>query len=330
MATLRIKFRGLMGFVPRYVDGKNGITILSPTVGGARLSNFSGEKDFLSRHYQFLEIGGEFIVQNSPRKADFYLKRDGIERGIFFTAGEELSISTGAPPSEFSEFYEPTAKDLKRPSLDVDPDLNNKQARDTKWLVGMEYAYPYAGSVDSDCLGDNLKGLISGRISMFEGVLQVSKLSKQTVTPDGKIDAPLFKFPLVPSLGEFEQALSEEIMLEIADAELVIIVSNRLSTGEAVDPIILQPKNDVIEFVVHNSELEDIAGPPDLLIGQPIDFELLYDLCGVNVPLNARRTPSSDDGTAGDRICPGGKFSMPESEKEAMASNEAHLANPGD
>lgn len=324
MATLNFTFKGLMGFVPRIINKSKAMTILLPEVDRPRLSDYSQGGYLLSGHYPFLRFDKKYIVNSSPRKEDFVIVVDGTQEAFVLVRGEELSFDTGVPPSSagFVEFNEPTAKDLHQPDVNAPADVNKRQSQDMKWLAEMENAYPKAGAVDDDCLDKNLQGLISARLTVVDGVMMVGKLSQQEILTGGIISAPLFEFPEVLVAPEVKQALSEEILLTADSSGVMVISSSELGTGVENDLILLQAIDDKIEITLHNLELEEIIGSVLGLdsTGEPVDFELLYELCASRVPLAGRRSPFVLGKGAGDRICPGGKFALPASDvTESMA-----------
>jgi hypothetical protein len=319
MATLRLIFHGLLGYVMRQEGGEDVVSVLFPSQPLAQQA--FGSASFISpAHFPFLRFAKARLDAGSPRQPQYEISVAGSDPDcIVFLQGERLSIPNltgGVKP--FSAASIPAG--AATPS--ADPVAFATEKRDFRWVARMDDAFPTSGVADSDPLTGNQSNLVEAVFDIGAGSIECHKLCGEQPG-----STSVSTFALGSAVTPKVQALSEEILVAIGVDSRLTLQSRPLPNGNAAQQPELVLDADgagVIECHVFNSELDVILKPPSLAFelqrvgtGDPRDFVQLYELSGNRPPVGSRTFPTlqvaavvaaAGGGGAGDHLCPGGVF----------------------
>jgi hypothetical protein len=316
MPNLRIIFSGLCGYVERARDGKKQLGLLLPNIPKPSFAlTKTGGLLIFPAHLPFIVIKERYLGE-SPRQPDYaYSEYGASERNYLFFlgggGGEVLTVATGYEPSGVTFFRDDTIKEGQpKPDESLDQAKYDIQKRDARWMADMGKAFPGCGPIDRDCMETNLKKLLAVRMDLDQGEVGTHKLGGERKSGNSTV-ASIYTFKksegVVP---DYSQALAEQVYIDIPFAEEARIQSKAFDGNDGQKDLVLKAKDGVILCYVSNSELDQIIRPKYMLYDSrnARDFLALYELAQVRPPNSERRFPVTDEGTAGERICPGGKF----------------------
>jgi hypothetical protein len=313
MATLRLIFHGLLGYVVRGEnDAKataDSISVLFPKQPLPQQA-FASEPFVSAAHFPFLRFAKSIFDPSSPRKPQYEVAGFGGDPDcILFLEGESLSIpnSNGGVALARDATIPPAAE---KPSSV--PAEFERQKKDFRWVARMKDAVAGSEVADTDPLNGNQKDLVEAVFEIVSGQIGCSKLVGETLTQANTMDASTFTLPNKTQ----RQALSEEIYVEMEAAGQVYFFSTPLPSADPRAPgpqpalILNAGKSEVVECHVFNSELDVILKPPSLPVQSkdPRDFVQLYELSATRPPVGSRLAPVNNSPIAGDHICPGAVF----------------------
>jgi hypothetical protein len=311
MATLRLIFHGLLGFVLYKDQGEDIVSVLFPSQPLPQQAY--GADPFISEsHYPFLRFAKTLLDGHSLRVPQYEVAVSGGPPDyILFLQGERLSIPNlgGGIVPVYDATIPPTAEKPSPVPAEFD-----RQKKDFRWAAHMDDAIKGSGLADGDPLDKNELQLVEAVFDVRKGNLGCYSLCDECILPSGMKDASTFKLAAKAQL----QALSETIFIEVDVASQLALQSNPLpnSTGMPQQNLLLNADGSgLIECHVFNSELDVIIKPPSLpfQVKDPRDFVQLFELSNKRPPIGSRTAPrivraSGGASPAGDHICPAGVF----------------------
>lgn len=230
MFTLRIYFLGLIAFVPNQEGDRMTALIVNVrdayyATDGTRFpphfpallapaGRCQGEcsQDLQDVANHLFDRGTRPSATESLRQLQSFLGGGGA----WAVDGEEITIELPADTRETRSGLKlvldrrPVAKG---PGLSPVPLPNTQdQGEDFSWVAEIDQILPEAAQIDPDCLGDNKKGLIAGRMRLTTGTAKTYRLVYFNEL------LPRFSFqPLVPGPkpADYSQGLAEIVAVDI-------------------------------------------------------------------------------------------------------------------
>lgn len=328
--TFRVVFGGLCGFVPNTNGHQMRVLVVNATERVAA----NGES-VLPTHvplFLFDSANRRSQIGRRPLEGDRLLASAEIQEERFRTGRfcghplvrEEICFRN----EEGGSFGRSFETHRSRRSSETTPATGEED--DLFWVPQMEHAFPGAGRIDPECLGEAPPASVAARVRLTEGVVSTASLARDRGRGKGKgkaAPAPaLYVFrewvaPVTPSRSKAAQTtpssseavarvhrranspvgarpLATGVQLEIeVPGDMVTVWSSRFShshEGRWAVSLGPAPGTRIVEAYVYNVSARPLDRAPEV----DMDFEFFYDLCATSWELpRPRPVPHPLNGT---------------------------------